>query len=353
MERIRRILKNNAAYILFFAGYTAAFLLFVRTLGYTLPFVLGLLLGILTRPACRFLERRLHLRRNHAALVTTILSYTLFLAGAVLLLYWLCHELIQFVAEGSYFQYEALSTPVRTLIEQIAEKLPELTGKLTDMLSGSLPTLLPSAGNVLKLFLSVPALFLILALIPITAFLTLLYREKLRSLAASFLGPERLLRLRHAMRRHAHNSNGFVFSYFLIYLITFCESVILLHLLQMSYPMITALIVTVSDIFPVLGPGAVLLPLCLYRLLCGSYAQAIGLFAGWIILTVVRQVIEPRLVSKVTRTPAFAMLAAVYASLISGNFWIIPYTALLFFSAQLLRDAKILSGSSKNKSGAS
>ena len=48
----------------------------------------------------------------------------------------------------------------------------------------------------------------------------------------------------------------------------------------------TATVVTVSDIFPVFGPGTVLLPLAVYRLLCGSAAQALGLFIGWIILSV-------------------------------------------------------------------
>lgn len=99
---------------------------------------------------------------------------------------------------------------------------------------------------------------------------------------------------------------------------------------------------TVSDIFPILGPGTVLLPICIYQLLCGNFLRAAGLFIGWILLTVIRQIIEPRLVSKVTRTPTAAMLFAVYCSLVSGNFWLIPYAGLFFFLLDLLKTAGIL-----------
>ena len=110
----------------------------------------------------------------------------------------------------------------------------------------------------------------------------------------------------------------------------------------MPYPFTTAMVVTVSDIFPVLGPGAALFPLCLYRLLCGNAMQAIGLFVGWLLITVLRQIIEPRLISQVTRTPGLVMLAAVYAALLFGNFWLIPYTALLFYLNGLFSDAKLI-----------
>ena len=89
----------------------------------------------------------------------------------------------------------------------------------------------------------------------------------------------------------------------------------MLHLLRMEYPLMTAAVVTVSDIFPVFGPGTVLLPLAVYRLLCGSAAQALGLFIGWIILSVIRQIIEPKLLANdahPTRRDAFRCVLQPY-----------------------------------------
>ena len=86
VERIRKLWQENRAYLLFFAGYTVVFALFVQTLAYTLPFALGILLALITVPICRFLEKKTHCSRTHAALWTAVGAYLFFLtSGAVLL----------------------------------------------------------------------------------------------------------------------------------------------------------------------------------------------------------------------------------------------------------------------------
>ena len=342
VERIRKLWQESRAYLLFFAGYTVVFALFVQTLAYTLPFVLGILLALITVPICRFLEKKTHCSRTHAALWTAVCAYLLFLTAGAVLLVWLLRELLVFVSDSGYFRYEELSPGVRSAIGRVLAYLPELASRLSEILPGSMASLWPAVDSILKLLLSVPAFFLLLALIPVTAYLVLRFRSRLTAFAAYIVGKERVTQLRRAAHRLSRTSGGFAFSYFLIYTLTFSESFIIFHLLRMKYPLITALVVTVSDIFPVLGPGTVLLPLCVYQLLCGHLLQAAGLFVGWIVLTVIRQIIEPRLVAKVTRTPAIAMPASVYCSLVSGNFWLIPYTGLFFFLLQWLRAAGLL-----------
>lgn len=342
MTRIKKLWQENASYIVFFLVYTALFAFFVRTLAYTLPFVLGVLLGLVAMPVCRFLESKLHLERRRAAMLTAVSAYLVFLTAAIVLVVWLLQELLVFVSSSGYFRYEELAPGVRNAIDAVIAYIPELAAQLSDLLPGSIPSVWPLLNGVLRIFLSVPALFLILALIPVTAYLVLRYRAMLPRMGTYLIGSKQTLRLRREIRSLSRTSGGFAFSYFLIYTITFCESFVILYLLRLKYPLVTALIVTVSDIFPVLGPGTVLLPICVYQLLCGRFLQAAGLFIGWIILTVIRQIIEPRLVAKVTRTPAVAMLASVYGSFVSGNFWLIPYTGLFFFVFQLLRGAGFL-----------
>lgn len=342
LARIRKLWRDNAPYILFFLAYTAAFILFVHTLPLSLPLVLGIALGALAMPVCGFLEKKLRLSRGRAALIAGIGAYLLFLAAAGLLLYWLCRELVVFLTGSGYFNYDALVPEVRRVLEQAFDALPALAERFSASLSENLDTVLPAVGSVFRLILSIPALLLMLALIPVAACLFLRHRAGIPRLSAYWIGPRRTQQLRKAIRGLSRTSAGFAFSYFLIYAITFCESFIILYLLRIRYPLITALIVTVSDIFPILGPGTVLLPICIYQLLCGNFLRSAGLFIGWILLTVIRQIIEPRLVSKVTRTPTAAMLFAVYCSLVSGNFWLIPYAGLFFFLLDLLKTAGIL-----------
>ena len=49
-----------------------------------------------------------------------------------------------------------------------------------------------------------------------------------------------------------------------------------------------------------------------------------------------------------TRTPPAVMLFAVYCSLISRNFWLIPYTGTFFMLIGMLKRAGILTVKSKS-----
>lgn len=342
MRRFAAVLRENSDSLIFGLFYTAAFFLAAKWIVFLLPPLLGVLVAAVTAPVCRWLQRRLHLARGKAAALTAFPACLLFLAALILLGIWLLRELPDAVSRSAFFQYEALLPEVRGAIEGALEALPQLASQLADLLPQNLPTLFPLAEAALKALLSIPTLLLAAVLIPITAYCVLKHRASIARAGVAMLGAKRIHGLRRAMHGMSKTSGGFAAAYLLIYTITFCESFIILSLLRVRYPAITALFVTISDVFPIFGPGTVLLPICVYRLLCGDFAVAAGLVIGWLLLTVIRQVIEPRLVARMTRTPPLAMLAAVYCSFVSGNFWLIPYVGLFFFLRALLLDAGIL-----------
>lgn len=344
-KRVWAFLKSQKAFIIFLLLYTAAFILAVRFIFYILHILLGGLLGWVTAPLCRVLGKRLHLRRKRAALCTVVAVYAVSLILLALLFTRLIRESAAFFASERYFRYEALSPAVRSFLERTWQELPQWAAAAQKNFSGDMSAAMPALQGTAKAILLMPAVFLTLALIPVFAYLTLLYRENLLELLKMLIGEKHAENLQKSAK--SESSVGFVSAYALIYAITFAESFVMLHLLRMEYPLMTAVVVTVSDIFPVLGPGTVLLPLAVYRLLCGSAAQALELFIGWIILSVIRQIIEPKLLAKMTRTPPAVMLFTVYCSLISRNFWLIPYTGTFFMLLGMLKKAGILASKSK------
>ena len=107
-------------------------------------------------------------------------------------------------------------------------------------------------------------------------------------------------------------------AYGLIILITFSELVLGLFLLKLigiyngGYIFIFALITAIIDIVPILGTGTVLIPWALYCLLDGKISLAIGIFVMYVCITVIRQIIEPKLVSNQLGIPPFATIIAMY-----------------------------------------
>ena len=127
---------------------------------------------------------------------------------------------------------------------------------------------MPALQGTVKAILLLPAVFLTLTLIPVFAYLTLLYRENLLSLLKKLIGEKCVENLQKSAK--SESSVGFVSAYALIYTITFAESFVMLHLLRMKYPLMTAAVVTVSDIFPVFGRE----PFCCRSPFTDCYAAA-------------------------------------------------------------------------------
>lgn len=89
-----------------------------------------------------------------------------------------------------------------------------------------------------------------------------------------------------------------IISYCLIFGITFAELVAGLFLLGIKNAFAIAFIIAVLDILPVLGTGTVLIPWAVLAFASGRISTGVGVFALYLVITVVRNLIEPKLVGK-------------------------------------------------------
>ena len=87
-------------------------------------------------------------------------------------------------------------------------------------------------------------------------------------------------------------------SYLLILVITFFEMLVGLFLLRAPYPFVMALLIATLDLLPVLGVGSVLIPWGVWSFVVGKTPFGIGLFVLFVFHTVLRQIIEPKIVGK-------------------------------------------------------
>lgn len=130
-------------------------------------------------------------------------------------------------------------------------------------------------------------------------------------------------------RRNLSKTKGIVFSsigklvksYLLIMLITFAEMCVGIGALKVigvysgKYIFIIALITAIVDIFPVLGTGTILIPWAVISLITGSYGMGIGLLVLYACITVIRQVIEPKIVASNLGIPPIVSIMGMYIGL--------------------------------------
>lgn len=127
-------------------------------------------------------------------------------------------------------------------------------------------------------------------------------------------------------------------AYSIILFVTFMEMLLglsflkLIHVYNSGYIFAIAFITAVVDIIPMLGTGTILIPWALWSLFTGDVGLGIGLLVVYAIISVIRQVIEPKLVASQLGLPPFVTIMAMYiGSQLFGfiGLFLLPITIML------------------------
>ena len=107
--------------------------------------------------------------------------------------------------------------------------------------------------------------------------------------------------------------------------ICFCELLIGLNLfhfigLNVQYPLTFAVIICFIDALPILGAGAFMIPWIIITLISKDFHLVIALLILYVIITAVRQLLEPKLYSKNIGVHPLITLLSMYTGLKLAGF---------------------------------
>ena len=99
---------------------------------------------------------------------------------------------------------------------------------------------------------------------------------------------------------------GYLKAQVILILISFIISLIGLYILDflgmnVGYPLLIALGIGFIDALPILGSGTAMVPWAIISALNGDLKLGISIIALWIIMSITRQFLEPRIVSRKNR----------------------------------------------------
>ena len=137
-------------------------------------------------------------------------------------------------------------------------------------------------------------------------------------------------------------------AYLLIMFITFIEMGIGLTVLRLigvfesNYIVLIAAATAIIDIVPLLGTGTVIFPWALYCLIMRDYGMAIGLVVIYVVISVIRQIIEPKLVAGQLGLSPIVTITAMYLGLKLFGFIGMFALPILIIMLKLLNDEGIV-----------
>ena len=125
-------------------------------------------------------------------------------------------------------------------------------------------------------------------------------------------------------------------------LLTFFELTIGLHILGIASALVIAFLIAIFDVLPVLGTGGIMLPWILISFLNNQVKTGVGLLILYLVITVIRNIIEPKIVGKQIGLHPLLMLMCMYLGARLFGFLGIFILPILILIVQNLNDTGII-----------
>lgn len=350
--------ERCASYVICAAGAVGFGYITVKyALPIALPFILAWGIGSAVTPAADFLAARTGISRRVtggfvAAFILIVLSAGLFLGTEALLseLAGFAKGLPDLVGRAEDILSEAAdaivsflsSLPVIGGIIGTAEN-GELRLMLRSAVAGALGSLASAVQGRLPEFLTkavsaVPSVMLTFGVTIVAGFcFSTGGAEKVSELL-----PDKVREKVKGIALHtARAFRGWAKAYILIMAMTFCELLVGLLLLRVRYAFLAALLIAAIDILPLIGAGTVLLPWAAISFFRRDIMLGTGLVVLWGVITVIRQLAEPKIVGKSLGLPTLVSLFSMFAGFrLAGFVGMIAFPAFASLIFALLREAR-------------
>lgn len=323
-------------------------------MGYIFPFVVAAALSIFLQKPVKAITKKLHIKAHSAVSIILVLLIVVVIVGTVVgVLYGFINELKDFVAY-LFGKFSSVSDFIKTAEEFAMNLVVKLPRGISDTIGGYVTDFFDKIGtqssgidlSVLSAPISgawhvvkgIPSLFLsVLVTVISCVFMTSDY-ETIKNMLLNMFSDKNRKKLVNAKRTTTKGVAKLFKAYATIMLITFTEMFIGLSFLKLigaytgGYVAIIAFVTCIVDIIPVLGTGTVIIPWAIYCFVSGDVGLGIGLIVLYAVITVIRQIIEPKLVANQVGLPAIVTIAAMFiGARIFGTFGIImlPLTVVI------------------------
>ena len=210
---------------------------------------------------------------------------------------------------GAVFPFFDVKPKLWEIRADLDDRLWEFGVKLTDKFSGGMIGFIGDAAAFL------PSALLTCVVTIVSAYYFAVDRKKINAFFASLIPKKQLPKVKKAKDELGETVGKFIRAYGLIFLITFSELFISFLIIGVDYAFVIALVTAIVDILPIVGTGTVLIPWGIIEIASGRYGRGTALLLVYAVITVIRQVAEPKIIGKFTGVSPMTALASMYAGL--------------------------------------
>lgn len=319
-----------------------------------LPFVIGFGIAFILNPIIKIITNKLKIKRGLVAFFVVLIFHTTIGVLLTLLTVKICVSLKQVFIQLP----NTYTTIIEPIILQISNNIEDIIVKLDPALieairnlifsfTESLGSIISSISTGFVSFISstvsiVPTFFIALIFSIISSFFFAISYIDITSFILRQLSDTSRNMIFDIKNYIVGTLFKFMKAYLIIITITFIELSIGLTILKVSNSISVALIISCVDILPVLGTGGIVIPWIIIEILRGNIILAIGLLILYIVITIIRNIIEPKIVGEQIGLNPLIVLISIFVGLKLFGFiglFLVPITITIIVN--LNKEGKI------------
>ena len=304
----RRILVNLGIAL---AGILLLIFVVPPLVRFLMPLIVAWIVAMIANPIIHFLEKRIKIMRKHGSALVIILVLAALIAAfyglAVLVatqfsswvtelpqVYDSVTQNLQHLFQSLHQKYNIIPADVKLAFDQRENVLDDYIQKAIDGLlkmvnSGSLSKVSSLASSLMD--------FLVYAILTILASYFMTVEKDRFTKLLQEKTPAGVQRIWNKIKKiFIRAIGGYFKAHFQIMIVIFFITVIPFAFMGISYSGLLAVVIAIVDFLPFFGAGTVLVPWAVYRLVTGSYTYAAILCVIYVVVLIVRQVLEPKLI---------------------------------------------------------
>lgn len=315
-----RVLRRILYVVLILIGLYLAFKLSI----FYMPFLIAFIISLIIEPAIRFIMRKMKLTRRASSIIIFIIVSAIILGSVIwgiVALFSEASNLLQGLngyVEKAYILFQDMTNQFDFdkihLPNEITTILQNSTGGLLNTISNWIRNALTGMLNILT---SIPTIAIYFVITIMALYLICVDKVYILDQIEHHFPKKWVFKLGNHIRQLTKSLGGFLKAEVTLILVSFIISLIGLYILKFAkfnieFPLLMALFIGFVDALPILGSGTVMVPWAIISSLNGDLKLGIAIIVLFIIMSTIRQFLEPRLVSKHIGTHPIFTLIAMY-----------------------------------------
>lgn len=294
-------LKNNAV---FFIIYSLCFIFIYKTFPYIAPFFIGLVIALIINPISQKLKDKLHINKGISTLILSFLGVAIAITIATILIISGTRQIITFLNHIDT-NYSDINNMIEILLNQASqylENFKEISSfnveEVIEKYSADLIEISKSfLSNIINFATSIPYIIILIITLFISTYFIAQDLDKIEDGFYSMFTDSAKSKVKNIKKEVRISILGYIKAYVILMSITFLVIWGSFELFGVSYGFILGIIGGLLDLVPFLGIVVIFVPIIVYNLIIENYFVSISISIVFLGLSVVRQILEPKLVS--------------------------------------------------------